>query len=335
MTQNLNRRIILESRPQGIPAPEHFGLIEESVPAPGPGQLLVRNRYLSVDPAQRGWVNAVANYSQPVGLGDVMRAFAVGEVVNSNHPDYAVGEIVTGLLGWQDYALSDGVGLRRVDPALGPISTAVGILGINGLSAYFGLLDAGQPKAGETVVVSTAAGAVGSCVGQIAGIRDCRAVGLTGNDDKVARCRDEFGFDAAINYRTTDDLDGALAAACPDGIDVYFDNTGGPILDAVLRRINVGARIVICGTAATANWDPPPTGPRVERHLLVKRARIQGFLIFDYLDRFDEGQAALSKWIREGRINYREDITDGIENAPSVLAGLYQGRNTGKALIRL
>ncbi len=335
MTQNLNRRIILESRPQGIPAPEHFGLIEESVPAPGPGQLLVRNRYLSVDPAQRGWVNAVANYSQPVGLGDVMRAFAVGEVVNSNHPDYAVGEIVTGLLGWQDYALSDGVGLRRVDPALGPISTAVGILGINGLSAYFGLLDAGQPKAGETVVVSTAAGAVGSCVGQIAGIRGCRAVGLTGNDDKVARCRDEFGFDAAINYRTTDDLDGALAAACPDGIDVYFDNTGGPILDAVLRRINVGARIVICGTAATANWDPPPTGPRVERHLLVKRARIQGFLIFDYLDRFDEGQAALSKWIREGRINYREDITDGIENAPSVLAGLYQGRNTGKALIRL
>lgn len=327
--------MVLTSRPRGVPGPEHFAVEEVAVAPLGAGELIVRNVYLSVDPAQRGWVNAVANYSEPVAIGAVMRALAVGEVIESRHPDFAVGDIVTGLLGWQSLALSDGRGLRQVDPAAGPISTALGVLGINGLTAYFGLLDVGRPQAGETVLVSTAAGAVGACVGQIARIHGCRAVGIAGGADKTALCRDDFGYDAAVDYKGGGDLVGALAEACPDGVDVYFDNTGGAILDAALAHINVGARIVVCGTAATASWDPPPQGPRIERHILVKRARMQGILIFDYVERYDEALGALRAWLGDGRLRHREDITDRLENAPAVLAGLYEGRNTGKALIRV
>ena len=212
--------------------------------------MLVRNVYLSVDPAQRGWVSAVANYSQPVAIGAVMRALAVGEVVRSRSDEMPEGAFVTGMLGWQDYAVAKAGTLRKIDPATAPISVYLGVLGINGLSAYFGLLDKGQPKPGETVVVSTAAGAVGSCVGQIAKIMGCRAVGIAGGPEKVALCREAFGYDAAIDYKGDDDLGAALDAACGDGIDVFFDNTGGAILDAVMGRINIGARIVICGTAA-------------------------------------------------------------------------------------
>lgn len=330
-----NRRLILKSRPDGIPGPENFDLDEVDVVEPDAGEVLIRNVYLSVDPAQRGWVNAVANYSKPVGIGEVMRALAVGQVVRSRDDALPEGAFVTGMLGWQDFCVAEAKALTRIDPAVAPISAYLGVLGINGLSAYFGLLDVCRPKPGETVVVSTAAGAVGSCVGQIAKIGGCRTVGIAGGAEKAALCRETFGYDAAVDYKGSGDLATELRDACPDGIDVYFDNTGGAISDAVMGLIDVGARIVVCGTAATARWDPPPTGPRIERSILVNRARMQGFLIFDYADGFAEATKRLAAWVRDGRLVYREDVTEGLENAPAVLAGLYEGRNTGKALVRV
>jgi NADPH-dependent curcumin reductase CurA len=318
----------------GIPQAEHFEIREAATAAPRDGEILIRNLYLSVDPAMRGWVNAAANYSNPVGIGEVMRAIAVGEVVASRHPDYASGELVCGMFGWQEVAVSDGGNVWfKHDPAAA-VTTALGILGLNGITAYFGLLEVGRPKPGETVVVSTAAGAVGSAVGQIARIQGCRAVGLTGSDEKVALCRDAFGYDEAINYRTAD-LDAALDAACPQGIDVYFDNTGGAISDAVYRRLNVGARCIVCGTAAVASWEPWPEGPRIERHLLVKRASIQGFVIFDFAERYGEARTQLAVWLREGKLAYREEVLEGIEQAPGAIARLYAGANRGKLIIRL
>lgn len=331
----INRQVLLKARPSGIPQAEHFEIVETPAPQAGDGQVLVRNLYLSVEPAMRGWVSAVANYSQPVGIGEVMRSFAVGRVVESRATGFHEGDLVVGMFGWQDYAAVDAAKVeRRFDEAGLPASAALGVLGINGLTAYFGLLDVGQPKAGETVVVSTAAGAVGSCVGQIAKIHDCRSVGIAGGAVKTAQCLDEFGYDAAIDYKAGG-LEAALDAACPSGIDVYFDNTAGSISDAVLQRLNVGARVVICGTASVSSWDPWPQGPRVERHLLVKRARMQGFVIFDYAKHYDEALPVLADWVRNGRIRYREDILDGIERAPEAIAGLYRGENLGKRLIRL
>ena len=331
----INRQVRLKSRPAGIPQAENFELASASVPALGEGQVLVRNIYLSAEPAMRGWVSAVANYSEPVALGAVMRSLAVGRVEQSRHQDFKLGEFVTGMFGWQDYAVLEAQAIqRKVAASDVPISTALGVLGLNGLSAYFGLLEAGAPKPGETVLVSTAAGAVGSCVGQIARIMGCRSVGIAGGPEKLRLCLDEFGYDAAIDYKAAE-LDAALAAACSAGIDVYFDNTAGAISDAVMQRLNVGARVVICGTASIASWDPLPQGPRVERHLLVKRARMQGILIFDYAQRFPEGLAKLTEWVRAGRIRYREDILEGIEEAPGSIAGLYRGENLGKRLIRI
>ena len=335
MMTETNRRLVLRIRPDGIPGPEHFELEQVEVAEPNAGEVLVRNVYLSVDPAQRGWVNAAANYSKPVAIGEVMRALAVGEVVGSGTDALAVGSFLTGMLGWQDYAVAEAKALRRVDPEVAPISAYLGVLGINGLTAYFGLLDVGRPKPGETVVVSTAAGAVGSCAGQIARIGGCRAVGIAGGAEKVALCGDVFGYDAAVDYKSPGDLGAELRGACPDGIDVFFDNTGGAVLDTVMGLINVGARVVVCGTAATGSWDPPPTGPRIERAILVNRVRMQGIIIFDYADRYGEATARMARWIDDGRLAYREDITEGLENAPAVLAGLYEGRNTGKALVQI
>jgi hypothetical protein len=334
--KSVNRQVRLKSRPDGIPQAHHFEIVAAPLPEPGAGEILVRNDYLSVDPAMRGWVSAVANYSQPVGIGAVMRAWAAGEVIASRHPGYAEGDRVVGSFGWQEFAaVPASAVMRKVTESDLPLSLALGVLGINGITAYFALLDVGQPRAGDTVVVSTAAGAVGSAVGQIARIAGCRTVGIAGGAAKTALCREEFGYGATIDYKAVNDLDGALAAACPQGIDVYFDNTAGAISDAVLRRINVGARVVICGTASVASWEPPPAGPRVERHLLVKRARMQGFLMFDYAHRYGEAVARLAQWVREGRLKYREDILDGIEQAPGAIAGLYRGENLGKRLIRL
>jgi NADPH-dependent curcumin reductase len=335
MTPQDNRQVRLKSRPTGIPQAEHFEIASAPVPDLGDKQILVRNEFLSVEPAMRGWVSAVANYSKPVGVGEVMRAFAAGRVVASRHPGYREGDAVMGLLGWQDYALSDGSNItRKVKEGDLPLSLSLGVLGLNGLTAYFGLLDVGQPRPGDTVVVSTAAGAVGSAVGQIAKLMGCRTVGITGGPVKAKLCREEFGYDEAIDYKAGG-LPETLAKACPRGVDVYFDNTAGTISDAVLPQLAMGARVVICGTASIASWDPPPSGPRVERHLLVKRARMAGLLVFDYQPRYEEAVARLAAWVRDGRLRYREEIVDGIEHCPGAIAELYRGENLGKRLIRL
>jgi NADPH-dependent curcumin reductase CurA len=339
MTSTINRQVVLSSRPEGIPGADHFDLRDAAVPELKENEFLIQNKFLSVDPAMRGWVNAAPNYSEPVAVGNVMRSIAVGEIVETRHPEYPVGETVCGLFGWQDYAVSDGFDVWfRHDPSTAPITTALGILGLNGITAYFGLLDIGQPNAGETVVVSTAAGAVGSAVGQIARIQGCRTVGLTGSDEKIALCKETFGFDEAINYRNckgTGELDQALAVACPGGVDVYYDNTAGAISDAVYSRLNLHARCVVCGTASVSNWDPWPVGPRVERHLLVKRARIQGFLIFDFADRFAEARVRLTEWLNDGKLAYREEILPGLDAAPGAIARLYAGDNLGKLMVEI
>ncbi|MDB5743154.1 MAG: NADP-dependent oxidoreductase [Polaromonas sp.] len=330
-----NAQVILKSRPHGIPQSEHFEVVESALPALDAGQFLVRNAFLSVEPAMRGWVNAAANYSDPVAVGSVMRGFAAGVVVASRHEAYAPGDQVMGMLGWQHYAVSDGSTIRRkvLEPDL-PLSLSLGILGINGVTAYFALTELGEPRAGNTVVVSTAAGSVGSAVGQIAKIAGCRTVGITGGAAKQRLCLDEFGYDEAVDYQRAD-FTQALAKACAGGVDIYYDNTSGPISDAVLPHINKGARIIVCGTAAVPTWEPWPTGPRVERHLLNKAARMQGFLVWDYEHRYEEAIARLATWVREGSVRYREDFLEGIDSAPDAIAGLYRGDNLGKRLIRL
>ena len=335
MSAEKNRQVVLVARPNGIPQATHFDIVERSVPEIAHGEVLVRNQFLSVEPAMRGWVSSVGNYSEPVAIGAVMRALTVGRVVASKQAGYAIGDYVTGMFGWQDYAVATAQNIDRKVPAPGlPISTALGVLGINGCASYFGLLDVGQPKAGETVVVSTAAGSVGSCVGQIANIHGCRTVGITGGTNKRRLCTEEFGYAAAIDYHS-ENLAEALKRACPAGIDVYFDNTSGVISDEVLRHLNPRARVIICGTASVASWDPPPLGPRIERHLLVKRARMEGFVVFDFKARYAEAIAQLTTWVNAGQLRYREDILDGIEHAPDAIAGLYRGENLGKRLIQI
>lgn len=331
----MNRQVVLVARPTGVAQAEHFAIKEAPLPVPAAGQVLVRNHFLSVEPAMRGWIADTGNYSAPVAIGAVMRALAVGEIVESRSDAYVVGEIVTGWFGWQDYAAVDAAAvLRRVTETDLPLSLALGVLGINGVTAHLALTTIGAPRPGETVVVSTAAGSVGSAVGQIARLLGARPVGIAGGPEKVAQCLEQFGYAAAIDYKN-EDVGAALDAACPDGVHVYFDNTAGAISDAVYPRLAVGARVVVCGTASIAAWDPWPTGPRVERHLLVKRARAQGFVIFDHLDRWDESVRQLAAWIRAGDLRYAEDVLDGIEACPDALAGLYRGENSGKRVIRL
>lgn len=335
MTKPSNRQVRLHSRPTGIPQAENFDIVETSVPELRDGEILVRNIFLSVEPAMRGWVSSVANYAEPVPLGAVMRSFATGRVVESRHPDYQPGDYVMGLFGWQDYAAvkTDAI-QRKISGNHLPLSTSLGVLGLNGITAYFGLLEVGQPQPNEAVVVSTAAGAVGSCVGQIAKLKGCHTLGITGGSEKVQLCRELFQYDNAIDYKS-DQFERDLAKACPLGVDVYFDNTGGCISDAVLKHLNVGARIVICGTASIGSWEPVPLGPRVERQILVNRAHMQGVLVFDYAERYQEAVTALTQWVGDGLINYREDILQGIEQAPDAIAGLYRGENLGKRLIQL
>jgi NADPH-dependent curcumin reductase CurA len=335
MTAAMNRQVRLKERPTGIPQAKHFEIVEALVPELAERQFLIRNEFLSVEPAMRGWVSAVTNYSTPVRIGEVMRAFAAGTVVASRHAGFVEGDKVMGMLGWQQFAVSDGTSItRKVKETDLPLSLSLGLLGLNGVTAYFGLLDLGVPRPGDTVVVSTAAGAVGSAVGQIAKLMGCQAVGITGGPTKMKLCRDEFGYDEVIDYKA-DALATRLASACPKGVNVYFDNTAGAISDAVYAQLAIGARVVICGTASVASWDPPPQGPRVERHLLVKRARMSGLLIFDYAHRYEEAIGRLAHWVREGKLRYREDIADGIEHCPGAIAELYRGENLGKRLIRL
>jgi len=331
-----NRQVWLRSRPSGIPQASDFGLREAALPTIEDGGFLVQNQFLSADPAMRGWINDSYNYETRIEIGDTMRAFTAGVIIESRNDEYAVGDQVMGLFGWQEFAAATPAQVwRRVAERDLPLSLSLGVLGLNGLTAYFGLLDVLHPVEGETVAVSTAAGSVGSAVGQIAKIKGCRTVGIAGGPDKVRQCVEHFGYDAAIDYKATSDLDAALVEHCPDGIDAYFDNTSGPIHDAVLRHINLRARIAICGTATYATWEPWHEGPRPERHLLVTRATMQGFLTTDYIPRFDEAVSDLAGWIRAGRITYREDIHEGIDAARGAIAELYSGSNAGKLIIRV
>lgn len=328
-----NRRVILASRPVGIPQADHFRLDEAPLDPVGEGQFRVRNIYLSVDPAQRGWANEGANYSDAVPLGSVMRALAVGVVVETRHADYPAGLHVYGWFGWQDYAVVGPESLMtRIDHVDAPLSAYAGVLGMNGLTAHLALSLIGRPIAGNTVLVSTAAGAVGSTVGQLARAAGCRVVGLTGDEAKVARCTARFGYDAAANYKEGD-LAETVAALAPQGIDVFFDNTGGPILDATIRRMNVGGRIVQCGTASIANWVPTPTGPRNEREVLMRRLQWGGFVIFDHAAAYPAALAHLAPLVADGRLVHDEDIATGFAAAPGAIARLYAGENDGKSLI--
>lgn len=336
--KQVNRCVVLKSRPVGVPQAEHFEVQQRPVPALAEGQVLVRIEYLSVDPAMRGWVNAAANYAEPVAVGAVMKSYAVGRIAASRHPSMKVGTAVSGLFGWQQWAVLDVWDIERtLDARIFkglPISTALGVLGLTGATAYFGLLEIGQLKPGQTVVVSSAAGAVGSCVGQLAKLAGCRAVGVAGGAEKIELCTDVFGFDAAVDYKAGR-LEQDLASACPNGVDVYFDNTSGPITDAVCARINARARIIICGTVAYTDWDPAPMGPRMERKLMVTRSRMEGFVVVDYQHRWNEAFRQLADWIRAGKLKYLEEVLEGIDEAPDSIAGLYRGENFGKRLIRV
>lgn len=328
-----NRQVFLAARPVGVAQAEHFAIRSVAIPKLAAGEILVRNHYLSVEPAMRGWIADAGNYSAPVPVGEVMRSLASGVIVDSANPDFAVGQHVSGWFGWQEYAVVAGGALvQRV--AASELRASLGILGINGVTALLALTKVGQPIVGETVLVSTAAGAVGSAVGQIARILGCRTVGITGSDEKVQECLDAFGYDAAINYRR-EDVGRQVAALCPDGVHVYFDNTSGKISDAVMPHLSDRARVVVCGTAAISSWDDWPSGPRVERHLLVKRARMEGFVVFDHIESYQSAIDKLREWIASGRLCWREDILQGLEACPDALAGLYRGENKGKRLIRL
>ncbi|MFC3226370.1 NADP-dependent oxidoreductase [Marinibaculum pumilum] len=338
MPEGVNRQWLLAARPQGEPKDSDFRWSEAAVPEPGPGELLVRTIYLSLDPYMRGRMNAGPSYAPALQLGDVMVGGAVSRVVASRNPGFAEGDIVEGRTGWQDYALSDGGNLRKVDPALGPISTANGVLGMPGVTAYTGLLNIGQPKAGETVVVAAASGAVGAVVGQIGRIRGCRAVGVAGGAEKCRFVIEELGFDACIDHRDPD-FEAALRAACPDGIDVYFENVGGRVFDAVLPLLNTFARVPVCGMIAHYNDSAPPSGPdRLPMYMrlaLTHRVTTRGFIVWDYQDQYGEALSDLSGWVKDGRLKYREDIVDGLENAPKAFRGLLRGENFGKLSIRV
>lgn len=331
----LNRRWLLERRPTGLPEGTDFRLSTDPMPTPGPGQVLVRTLYLSVDPYVRGRLRNVRSYVPPLEIGDVIDGEVVAQVVASSAPSYKAGQLVAGRLGWQEFAVAEPSALRPVGPTPLGLSAHLGILGMPGLTAYFGLLDVGALKGGETVLVSGAAGAVGSAVGQIARIRGARAVGIAGSDDKVNFLR-KLGFENAINYKTAGNLRKALKEACPRGVDVYFDNVGGEISDAALTLLNLRARVAICGQIASINRERPELGPRSgPLYLLINRARMEGFLVMDYAARYAAALKELSAWVNDGRLQHNETIVEGIENAPAAFIGLFRGANVGKMIVKV
>jgi NADPH-dependent curcumin reductase CurA len=330
---DINRQIVLRSRPVGAPTPDNFELKETPLPRPGAGEFLGRTIYLSLDPYMRGRMNDVRSYAPSVQIGQPMVGGTVSEVVDSNHPGFARGDIVANYNGWQAYGVSNGAGVRKVDPAQGPISTALGVLGMPGMTAYVGLLDIGQPKPAETVVVSAAAGAVGSVVGQIAKIKGGRAVGIAGGPDKCRHVVEDLGFDVCVDYQRGDFVE-ALQAACPKGIDVYFENVGGAVLAAVLRFINPFARIPLCGLISQYNATALPAGPNLGA-FLINRITLKGFIVSDHLDRLPHFLRDCAQWVREGKLKYREDVVEGLENAPAAFIGLLRGKNLGKMLVKV
>ncbi|OUM90838.1 MAG: NADP-dependent oxidoreductase [Bacillus thermozeamaize] len=331
----MNQQIILVSRPKGMPTDENFAIVETPIPQPKEGEVLIQTLYLSVDPYMRGRMSDRKSYVPPYELNGVVGGGAVGRVLQSKSPSYREGDIVLGNYGWQRYAVASADQLQKVNPELAPITTALGVLGMPGLTAYFGLLDIGQPKEGETVVVSGAAGAVGMTVGQIAKIKGCRVVGIAGSDEKTAYLVQELGFDAAINYKTATDLREDLKAACPNGVDIYFDNVGGTISDAVMTMLNYQARIPLCGQIALYNLEKPDVGPRMQTQLLITSSLMKGFIVRDYASRFEEGISQLAQWVREGRLKYKENIVEGFENTIKAFLGLFTGENLGKQLVKV
>ena len=314
--------------------PSDFRLEEAPAPEPGDGEVLVQVSYLSVDPYMRGRISGRKSYAAAVEIGQTMVGAAVGRVVASNSHAIGVGEYVTGNLGWQEFAAAPASEVRRVDPAAAPLSTYIGVLGMPGLTAYYGLLHVAGVAPGETVCVSGAAGAVGSAVGQIARLKGCRAVGIAGGSRKCAWIADELGFDAAIDYKG-EDVGEALRAACPDGVDVYFDNVGGPITDAVFPRLNVRSRVAICGQISQYNAVDAPVGPRLLWHFIVKRIRAQGFLVFDFREHDEQALSEMAAWVRDGRLKYTETVAEGIENAAAAFIGMLGGANMGKQVVKL
>ena len=333
MPTPVRRQIVLRRRPVGMPRPEDFDLVESPLPAPGDGEILCRTIYLSLDPYMRGRISGARSYAASVDLGQVIVGATVGEVLESRHPGLAPGDVVLGYDGWQSHAVAPGAAVRKLDPKQAPVSTALGVLGMPGMTAYVGLLDIGRPKPGETVVVSAAAGAVGSAVGQIAKIKGCRTVGIAGSADKCDYVVRELGFDACVSYKTADLL-ASLRAACPGGIDVYFENVGGDVLRAVMQLLNLNARIPLCGLISEYNATEPAPGPNL-RPLLFNRVLVQGFIVSDHLARLGDFLADCGGWVREGRLKYREDVVAGLEKAPEAFIGLLQGKNFGKLLVRV
>ena len=331
----VNRQIVLAARPDGVPKESDFKLATGPVPEPKNGEVLVRAMYLSIDPVMRMRMSDVKSYAPPVELGGLMGGGGIATVIETKSPSLSRGDLVEAPMQWQEYAVLDGARVRKIDPLPQPVTAALGVLGGTGLTAYFGLLDVCHPKAGETVVVSGAAGAVGTIACQIAKIKGCRVAGIAGSDEKVKYILDECGCDAAFNYKTTADYRAKLAELCPQGIDVYFDNTGGPIADAVFGLINVGARISICGQVSQYNKAKKEMGPRFLWELIFTRAKVQGFLTMDYAARFDEARAEMAGWMRTGQLKAREDIVEGFENIPKALIGLLGGDNIGKRIVKV
>ncbi|MFR9754007.1 NADP-dependent oxidoreductase [Nocardia sp. 004] len=331
----MNRQILLAARPEGAIEPDTWEHRSVPVEKPGPGSFVGRTRVISLDPAMRGWLDDRPSYLPPVRIGEVMRAASVVEVIDSEHPDFRPGDHVVGVFGAQEYVISDGAGATKVDTSLASPSTYLGALGIPGMTAYFGLLDVGALQDGETVVVSGAAGAVGTMVGQIAKVKGCRVVGIAGGPDKCALLTDELGFDAAIDYRA-DDVEQALRTLAPNGIDVYFDNVGGDILDAALRRLAMRARVVICGAISQYNDPTRVKGPSNYMSLLVRRARMEGFVVFDYADRYAQAAEEIAGWIGAGRIKIKEHVVEGsVDDFPDTLQMLFRGENVGKLVLQL
>jgi NADPH-dependent curcumin reductase CurA len=338
MAANKNRRIVLVSRPEGEPKPEHFRLETADIPEPKEGQVLLRNLWMSLDPYMRGRMSAAKSYAKPVEIGAPMVAGTVSEVVKSNRPEFVPGDIVLSYTTWSDYAISDGPDLRKLDPKLAPVQTALGVLGMPGMTAYTGMRNIGQPKPGETVVVAAASGPVGSFVGQYAKLKGCRAVGIAGGADKCKYIVDELGFDAAIDHRDPA-LAQKLAEACPKGIDVYFENVGGKVWDAVFPLLNEFARVPVCGIIAHYNDVAPPPGPdrtgMLMGAILRRRLTLRGFIVWDFQAQAGDFYREAGQWLREGRIKYREDVVNGLENAPEAFMGMLKGKNFGKLLVKI
>jgi len=329
-----NKEIRFASRPAGMPSAETFQFVETDLPQPGDGEVLLRTLYISVDPYLRGRMRPGRSYVPPFEVGDVISSGAVAEVVESRAPQFQKGDVVTGMMGWRLFNVAKASELRKIDPQLAPVTTSLGVLGMPGLTAYFGLLDIGAPKEGETVVVSGAAGAVGTTVCQIAKLKGCRAVGIAGSDEKNRYLEQELGVDATINYKNGD-VAQALKDACPKGVDVYFDNVGGEVSDAVMPLLNHGARLIICGQISLYNRDKQDIGPRPQPYLLVNSALMQGFIISDYASRFPEGVTQLAGWLGAGKLKYAETIVEGFENTPQAFIGLFSGENLGKQIVKV